>query len=154
MRRGTCRFHICTLATVLFLTMSYAAQTIPKDVNSSDEQNRNSLFAYRVELKRDHIASLNKLSLLDRQDIKSHSAKWLAAMAAIDAEIAKIVARLGHAHPHVQISSVTGRKSPSFIMRGSDEESKAMANEAAVESIENLGPANELIENIFQDIWE
>jgi hypothetical protein len=154
MPSGACRFHTCALATALFLTMLYTAQASAKDVNSTDEKNRNVLFAYRVELKRDHIASVKKLSLLDRQDIKYHSAKWLAAMAAIDAEIAKIVARLGQAHPHVQISSVTGRKNPSFIMRGSDEESKAMANEAAVESIESLGPANELIENMFQDVWE
>jgi len=75
-------------------------------------------------------------------------------MATIDAEIAQIVTRLAKAHPQVQISSVTGKKNPSFLLRGSDEEARAMAGEADVESVESLGAADELIENVTMNPWE
>jgi hypothetical protein len=75
-------------------------------------------------------------------------------MATVDAEIAQIVIRLGEAHPHVQISSVTGRNNPSFLLRGSDEEARAMADEADVESVESLGAPDELIENVTMNPWE
>jgi hypothetical protein len=111
-------------------------------------------WAFRVELKRERIISFKKLEHIGPENIKAHSAKWLAAMATIDAEIAKIVTRLAKAHPHVQISSVTGRNNPSFVLRGSDEEANAMADEADVESVESLGAADELIENATMNLWE
>jgi hypothetical protein len=111
-------------------------------------------WAFRVELKRERIMSFKALDHIGSKDINTHSARWLAAMATIDAEIAQIVTRLAKAHPHVQISSVTGRSNPSFVLRGSDEEAKAMADEAYVESVESLGAANELIENSTMNLWE
>jgi hypothetical protein len=111
-------------------------------------------WAFRVELKRERIISFKKLKHIDSQEINTHSAKWLAAMATIDAEIALIVIKLAKAHPHVQISSVTGRNNPSFLLRGSDEEARAMADEADVESVESLGAADEVIENVTMNLWE
>ena len=111
-------------------------------------------WAFRVELKRERIISFKRLDHIDPQEINTHSAKWLVAMAAIDAEIAKIVAKLAKAHPHVQISSVSGRNDPGFLLRGSDEEARAMADEADVESVESLGAADELIENVTMNPWE
>jgi hypothetical protein len=111
-------------------------------------------WAFRVELKRERIISFKRLEHIGPEEINTHSAKWLAAMATIDAEIAQIVTRLAEAHPHGQISSVTGRKNPSFLLRGSDEEARAMADEADVESVESLGAADELIENVTMNPWE
>src|SRR6202051_2484297 len=62
-------------------------------------------WAFRVELKRERIISFKRLEHIDPLEINTQSAKWLAAMATIDAEIAQIVTRLAKAHPHVQISS-------------------------------------------------
>jgi hypothetical protein len=67
----------------------------------------------RVEARAHHI--LKKLEHIGAEEIKAHSAKWLAAMATIDAEIAQIVTRLAKAHPHVPISSVTGRNIRAFF---------------------------------------
>jgi len=75
-------------------------------------------------------------------------------MATIDAEIAQIVTKLAKAHPHVRFSSVTGRNNPSFLLRGSDEEARAMADEADIESVESLGAADEVIENPTMNLWE
>jgi hypothetical protein len=75
-------------------------------------------------------------------------------MATIDAEGAQIVTKLAKAHPHVQMSSVTGRNNPSFLLRGSDEEARAMADEADIESVEILGAADEVIENPTMNLWE
>ena len=111
-------------------------------------------WAFRVELKRERIISFRRLEHIGPEEINTHSAKWLAAMATIDAEIAQIVTRLAKAHPHVQISSVTGRNNPSFLLRGSDEEARAMADEADVESVESLGATDELIENVTMNPWE
>jgi len=47
-------------------------------------------WAFRVELKRERIISFKRLEHIGPQEINTHSAKWLAAMAAIDAEIAQI----------------------------------------------------------------
>ena len=111
-------------------------------------------WAFRVELKRERIISFKRLEHIDSQEINSHSAKWLAAMATIDAEIAHIVTKLAKAHPRVQISSVTGRNNPGFLLRGSDEEARAMADEADIESVESLGAADEVIENVTMNPWE
>ena len=118
-----------------------------------DEPHRDPL-AFRVELKRERIISYKRLEHIGPEEINTHSAKWLAAMATIDAEIAQIVTRLAKAHPHVQISSVTGRNNPSFLLRGSDEDARAMADEADVESVESLGAADRLIENATMNLWE
>ena len=75
-------------------------------------------------------------------------------MATIDAEIAQIVTNLAKAHPHVQISSVTGRNNPGFVLRGSDDEARAMADEADIESVESLGAADEVIQNVIMNPWE
>jgi hypothetical protein len=111
-------------------------------------------WAFRVELKRERIISFKRLEHIGPEEINTHSAKWLAAIATIDSEIAYMVTRLAKAHPHVQISSVTGRNNPSFLLRGSDEEARAMADEADVESVESLGAADELIENVTMNPWE
>jgi hypothetical protein len=111
-------------------------------------------WVFRVELKRERIISFKRLEQVGPEDINTHSAKWLAAMASIDAEIAQIITRLAKAHPHVRISSVTGRNNPSFLLRGSDEEARAMAEEADVESVESLGAADELLENVTMNPWE
>jgi hypothetical protein len=111
-------------------------------------------WAFRVELKRERIMSFKRLEHIGPEEINTHSVKWLAVMATIDAEISQIVTRLAEAHPHVQISSVTGRNNPSFLLRGSDEEARAMADEADVESVESLGAADELIENVTMNPWE
>ena len=111
-------------------------------------------WAFRVELKRERIISFKSLEHIGQEEINTHSAKWLAAMATIDAEIAQIVTKLAKAHPHVQISSVAGRNNPSFLLRGSDEEARAMADEADIESVESLGAADELIENVTMNPWE
>ena len=111
-------------------------------------------WAFRVELKRERIISFKKLEHIDSQEMNTHSAKWLAAMATIDAEIAQIVTKLAKAHPHVRISSVSGRNDPGFLLRGSDEEARAMADEADVESVESLGAADEVIENVTMNLWE
>ena len=111
-------------------------------------------WAFRVELKRERIISFKRLEHIGPEDINTHSAKWLAAMATIDAEIAQIVTKLARVHPHVQISSVTGRNNPSFLLRGSDEEARAMADEADIESVESLGAADEVIENATMNLWE
>ena len=105
-------------------------------VSGMDEPHRVP-WAFRVELKRERIMSSKKLDHIGSEDIKTHSAKWLAAMATIDAEIAQIVTRLTKAHPHVQISSVTGGNDPSFLLRGSDEQARAMADESDVDSVES-----------------
>jgi hypothetical protein len=111
-------------------------------------------WAFKVELKRERIISFKRLERIDRDEMHTHSTKWLAAMANIDAEIAQIVTRLAKRHPHVRISSVTGRNDPSFLLRGSDEEARAMADEADVESVESIGAADELIENATMNLWE
>jgi hypothetical protein len=111
-------------------------------------------WAFRVELKRERIISFKSLEHIGQEEINTHSAKWLAAMASIDAEIAQMVIRLAKAHPHVQISSVTGRNNPSFLLRGSDEDARAMAGEADVESVESLGTADEVIENSTMNLWQ
>src|SRR3984957_4486026 len=111
-------------------------------------------WAFRVELKRERIISFKRLEHIGSQEINTHSAKWLAAMATIDAEIARIVTKLAKAHPHVQISSVTGRNNPSFLLRGSDQETRTSADETDVESVESLGAADELIENVTMNPWE
>jgi hypothetical protein len=49
---------------------------------------------------------------------------------------------------------VTGRNNPSFLLRGSDEEARAMAGEADIESVESLGAADEVIENATMNLWE
>jgi len=46
------------------------------------------------------------------------------------------------------------QKYPSFLLRGSDEEARAMAEEADVESVDSLGAADELIENVTMNPWE
>jgi hypothetical protein len=102
-------------------------------VRGMDEPHRVP-WAFRVELKRERIVSFKRLEHIDSQEINTHSARWLAAMATIDAEIAQIVTKLAKAHPHVQISSVSGRNDPGFLLRGSDEEARAMADEADIES--------------------
>jgi hypothetical protein len=111
-------------------------------------------WAFKVELKRERIISFKRLEHIDRDEMHTHSTKWLAAMANIDAEIAQIVTRLAKRHPLVRISSVTGRNDPSFLLRGSDEEARAMADEADVESVESIGAADELIENATMNLWE
>jgi hypothetical protein len=111
-------------------------------------------WAFRVELKRERIISFKRLEHIGPQEINTHSAKWLAAMAAIDAEIAQIVTKLAKAHPRVQISSVSGRNDPGFLLRGSDEEARAMADEADIESVESLGAADEVIENSTMNLWQ
>jgi hypothetical protein len=108
-------------------------------------------WAFRVDLKREQLSSLRKLEQIDPKGVKAHSPEWLAVMAAMDAEIARVVAKLAKAHPHVRVSSVTGRKNPGFILRGSDKDARAMAAEPNVES---LGPADEVIENLTMDPWE
>jgi len=151
-RRIYCRMDLIfgVFALPLFLSGAIA---IAGTVSGMDGPHR-VLWAFRVELKRERIMSFKKLDHIGSEDIKTHSAKWLAAMATIDAEIAQIVTRLAKAHPHVQISSVTGRNNPSFVLRGSDEEAKAMADEADVGSVESLGAADELIENSTMNLWE
>ena len=104
-------------------------------------------------LKSEHLASVKKLELIDRQEMITHSPTWLAAMATIDAEIAQKVAKLAKTH-HVRVSSVTGRGNPGFTMSGSDEDAKSMAHEADVESVESLGAADELIENVTMGLWQ
>lgn len=111
-------------------------------------------WAFRVELKRERIISFKRLEHIGQEEINIHSAKWLTAMASIDAEIAQMVIRLAKAHPHVRISSVTGRNNPSFLLRGSDEDARAMADEADVESVESLGTADEVIENSTMSLWQ
>lgn len=54
-------------------------------------------WAFRVELKRERIVSVRRLEHIGAEEIKSHSAKWLAAMASIDAEIARMITRLSKA---------------------------------------------------------
>lgn len=111
-------------------------------------------WAFRVELKRERIISFKRLEHISREEINTHSAKWLVTMASIDAEIAQMVTRLAKAYPHVQISSVAGRNNPSFLLRGSDEDARAMADEADIESVESLGAADEVIENSTMNLWQ
>ena len=65
-------------------------------------------WAFRVELERERIISLNGLEHIGPEEINTHSAKWLAAM----------------------------------------------ADEVDVESVESLGAADELIENVTMNPWE
>jgi len=86
---------------------------------------------YIVNLKRDHVASLNNPVLTDKSELKRHikSEQWRAADAAVDAEVAQIVSRLQKAHPNAKITTVMSHV-PCFVVEdASDEEAKAIAED-------------------------
>jgi hypothetical protein len=90
-----------------------------------------------VVLKRDHIGSLKNPALTDAHEIAIKSAKWQAAKAAADTEVAQIVGKLAKPHPHVRISAVMSRgQAPGFVLKASDEDAKAIANEDDVAEID------------------
>lgn len=136
--------------TILLMTIDIAVAGTQSDLDES----HTVPWAFRVELNQDRILSLKNLQSVKPKDISSHSPAWLAAMAAIDSEVAMIVNKLQKSHPRAEISSVTGRKNPGFTLRASDAEARSMAQEAVVKRVEGLGPADEVIENITMNPWE
>jgi len=100
---------------------------------------------YVVALKRDHILSLNNPALTDLHEIATKSEKWKKAKANADGEVAQMVFKLKAAHPNVRISAVTSDgKAPGFVLWGSDEDAKAIANEDDVAEVD----ADILLKNV------
>jgi hypothetical protein len=92
---------------------------------------------YIVVLKRDHIVSLKNRALTDVHEIAAKSEKWKDARAAADAEVAQIVNRLETAYPHIRISAVMSHgQAPGFVLRASDENARAIANDDDVEEVD------------------
>jgi hypothetical protein len=107
-----------------------------RTVNGIDDPDRVP-GAFIVLLKRDHILSLNNPVLTSANEIATKSAKWQAAKAAVDTEVAQMVGKLAKGHPDVRISSVLSEgKAPGFVLKASDEEAKAIANEDDVAEVD------------------
>jgi hypothetical protein len=116
-----------------FLVVSYAHAGA---LNGMDDPDRIP-GQYLVGLKRDHIVSLNNTALTDAHEIKIKSEKWQAAEVAAAAEVAQIVSRLLKAHPNVKISAVLSEgKAPGFVLRASDEDARAIANDDDVAEVD------------------
>lgn len=91
-----------------------------------------------VELKREHILSLNNPTLTAGPK-NLDSPQWHAARAAVAAEIAQIVDKLTRAHPHVRISwSSTPEVVQTLNMKASDKDARSVADEPEVERVESL----------------
>ena len=90
-----------------------------------------------VMLNRDHIVALRNPALVDPHEKAVKSPKWQAATAAVNTEVAQMVRKLAKAHPHVRVSTVMSEgTSPGFVLKASDEDALAMANEPDVTEVD------------------
>jgi hypothetical protein len=93
--------------------------------------------AFIVMLRRDRIVSLKNPVLADPHEKAVNSPKWQAAAAAVNTEVAQVVRKLAKAHPHVRIGAVMSEgTSPGFVLKASDEDARAMANEEDVAEVD------------------
>jgi hypothetical protein len=93
--------------------------------------------AFIVMLKRDRIVSLKNPVLADPHEKAIRSPKWQAATAAVNTEVAQVVRKLAKAHPHVRVGAVMSEgSSPGFVLKASDEDARAMANEEDVAEVD------------------
>jgi hypothetical protein len=91
-----------------------------------------------------HAGALNGIDDPDRV-----SGSWIVVLKkeAADSEVAQIVSKLMRAHPQVKISAVLNHgQAPGFIMKASDEDAKAIANEDDVKEVD----ADILLRNVTQ----
>jgi hypothetical protein len=134
--------RIASLAGTLFgASLSHAGA-----LNGMDDPNRVS-GKWIVMLKPEHIVSLRNPVLTDAREISTKSDKWKAAKEAADSEVAQIVSKLKQAHPQVKISVVMSHgQAPSFVLKASDEDAKAIANEDDVKEVD----ADVLLRNVTQ----
>lgn len=93
--------------------------------------------AFIVMLKRERIVSLKNPVLADPHEKAIRSPKWQAAAAAVNTEVAQVVRRLAKAHPHARVGAVMSEgSSPGFVLKASDEDARAMANEDDVAEVD------------------
>ncbi len=93
--------------------------------------------AFIVMLRRDHIVALGNPVLIDPHEKSIKSPKWQAATAAVDTEVAQMVRKLAKAHPHARVAAIMSEgMSPGFVLKASDEDARAMANEADVAEVD------------------
>ena len=129
------------VGTLLGVSLSHAGA-----LNRMDDPDRVP-GAFIVVLKRDHIASPRNPVLTDAHEIAAKSDKWKAAKEAADSEVAQIVSKFVQAHPDVKISAVMSRgQAPGFVLKASDEDAKAIANEDDVKEVD----AAVLVRNVTQ----
>jgi hypothetical protein len=90
-----------------------------------------------VMLNRDHIVALRNPALIDPHEKAVKSPKWQAAIAAVNTEVAQMVRKLAKSHPHVRVSTVMSEgTSPGFVLKASDEDALAIANEPDVTEVD------------------
>jgi hypothetical protein len=133
---------IASLAGALFGgSLSHAGA-----LNGMDDPNRVS-GKWIVVLRSEHIVSLRNPLLSDAHEMAAQSDKWKAAKEAAVSEVAQIVSKLVQAHPHVKISAVLSHGlTPGFVLKASDEDAKAIANEEDVKEVD----ADILVRNVTQ----